>query len=129
MISSAACRLVMFSLLFGVAVLKSEAAKKNVLFITIDDLRPELATYKTEGIHTPHIDRLAAKGLQFNAAYCQYPVCNASRSSFLTGLRPDKLDVFANKLALRSKWPDLVTLPQQRVFYCRAGEDVSYGLG
>ena len=54
----------------------------NVLFITIDDLRPELASYKADGILTPHIDRLAAKGLQFNAAYCQYPVCNPSRSSF-----------------------------------------------
>ena len=100
--------------IFGVAATHAYASAKplNVLFITIDDLRPELATYKADGILTPHIDRLAAKGLQFNAAYCQYPVCNASRSSFLTGLRPDKLDIYANKLALRNKWPDLVTLPQ-----------------
>ncbi len=84
----------------------------NVVFITIDDLRPELATYKVDGILTPHIDRLAAKGLRFNAAYCQYPVCNPSRSSFLTGLRPDKLEILSNKVALRKKWPDLVTLPQ-----------------
>ena len=59
-----------------------DALPLNVLFIAIDDLRPELGTYKTDGIHTPHIDRLAKKGLQFNAAYCQYPVCNPSRSSF-----------------------------------------------
>ena len=84
----------------------------NVLFITIDDLRPELASYKADGIRTPHIDRLAAKGLQFNGAYCQYPVCNPSRSSFLTGLRPDELAILSNKMALRKKWPDLVTLPQ-----------------
>ena len=84
----------------------------NVIFITIDDLRPELATYKTDGILTPHIDRLAAKGLQFNAAYCQYPVCNSSRSSFLTGMRPDELGIFTNKMALRKKWPNVVTLPQ-----------------
>lgn len=84
----------------------------NVLFITIDDLRPELASYKTDGIRTPHVDRLAAKGLQFNAAYCQYPVCNPSRSSFLTGLRPNQLEILSNKVALRQKWPDLVTLPQ-----------------
>ena len=100
-------------LIVGIVAARVVAAKPmNVIFITIDDLRPELASYKTDGIHTPHIDRLAAKGLQFNAAYCQYPVCNPSRSSFLTGLRPDELDIFANKVALRNKWPDLVTLPQ-----------------
>ncbi|MGI9242326.1 MAG: sulfatase [Verrucomicrobiales bacterium] len=89
-----------------------EAERMNVLFITIDDLRPELATYKTDGIRTPNIDRLAAKGLQFNAAYCQYPVCNPSRSSFLTGLRPDRLGILTNNVALRNKHPELVTLPQ-----------------
>jgi iduronate 2-sulfatase len=102
-----------FCLMFGIAVAPAYAAKPmNVLFITIDDLRPELGSYETDGIITPHIDRLAAKGLQFNAAYCQYPVCNSSRSSFLTGLRPDEHGIFANKVALRNKWPDLVTLPQ-----------------
>ena len=85
---------------------------RNVLFITIDDLRPELASYQTDGIRTPNIDRLAAKGLQFNAAYYQYPVCNPSRSSFLTGLRPDELGILSNKIALRHERPDLVTLPQ-----------------
>jgi len=101
-------------LIFGITAVQVCVAAKpmNVLFITIDDLRPELASYKTDGISTPHIDRLAAKGLQFNAAYCQYPVCNASRCSFLTGLRPDEHGIFANKVAFRSKWPDLVTLPQ-----------------
>ena len=95
-----------------IAAEQESASPKNVLFITIDDLRPELASYKADGTHTPHIDRLAAKGLQFNAAYCQYPVCNPSRSSFLTGLRPDNLDIFSNRIALRKKWPDHVTLPQ-----------------
>ena len=90
----------------------ANASPMNVLFIAIDDLRPELSSYKTDGVTTPHIDRLAAKGLQFNAAYCQYPVCNTSRCSFLTGLRPDKHGIFSNKVALRKKWPDLITLPQ-----------------
>jgi len=101
-------------LVLGLAPLCSDAAERpmNVLLITIDDLRPELASYKVDGIHTPHIDRLAAKGLQFNAAYCQYPVCNPSRSSFLTGKRPDELDILSNRESLRKKWPDLVTLPQ-----------------
>ena len=114
MYTIAACCIMSLCLIFGVAATHAYASAKpmNVLFITIDDLRPELATYKADGILTPHIDRLASKGLQFNAAYCQYPVCNPSRSSLLTGLRPDELAILSNKVALRKKWPDLVTLPQ-----------------
>ena len=63
-------------------------------------------------MHTPNIDRLAAKGVKFNRAYCQYPVCNPSRASFLTGKRPDELGIVSNGVALRKKWPDIVTLPQ-----------------
>ena len=120
-------------LIFGVAAAPAQdAAKpKNVLFITIDDLRPELASYKTNGIRTPHIDRLASKGLQFNGAYCQYPVCNPSRSSFLTGLRPDDLDIFSNRVALRKKRAQpcdaSATVPQQRLFHRWAGKTVSPG--
>ncbi len=84
----------------------------NVLLILIDDLRPELASYRTDGIRTPHIDRLANKGLKFNAAYCQYPVCNPSRSSLLTGWRPDTLGILSNRIPLRHKWPEITTLPQ-----------------
>jgi len=110
----AACCTMALCLLSGITATSANAEAKpmNVLFITIDDLRPELASYKTDGILTPNIDRLAAKGLQFNAAYCQYPVCNPSRSSFLTGWRPDKLGIVTNTVPLRSKWPDLVTIPQ-----------------
>ena len=90
----------------------ADQPQMNVLFIAIDDLRPELASYKADGIQTPNIDRLAARGMQFNAAYCQYPVCNPSRSSFLTGLRPSELEILSNRIALRKKWPDIVTLPQ-----------------
>ncbi len=91
---------------------QQDASPPNVLLIAIDDLRPELATYEVDGIHTPHIDRLSQKGLKFDAAYCQYPVCNPSRSSFLTGKRPDELGILSNRIALRKKWPDIVTLPQ-----------------
>ena len=97
----------------GLAVGVSSAAEPpNVLFIAVDDLRPELASYKAEGIRTPNIDRLAAKALQFNAAYCQYPVCNPSRSSLLTGMRPNDLGILSNRVSLRNEWPDIVTLPQ-----------------
>lgn len=89
-----------------------EAKPLNVLFIVIDDLRPELGSYGTESMLTPHIDRLAGKGVKFNNAFCQYPVCNPSRSSFLTGLRPDELGIVSNTVALRQQWSDIVTLPQ-----------------
>ncbi|MBK1879861.1 sulfatase [Pelagicoccus mobilis] len=90
------------------------AAEKplNVLLIVIDDLRPELASYKAEGLITPNIDRFAEMGIQFESAYCQYPVCNPSRSSFVTGLRPEELGILDNSISLRQKYPDMVTLPQ-----------------
>lgn len=84
----------------------------NVLFIAIDDLRTELGAYGIDAAHTPNIDRLANKGLKFENAFCQYPVCNASRSSFLTGLRPNELGILSNQQILRQEYPDMVTLPQ-----------------
>ena len=84
----------------------------NVLFIIVDDLRPLLGCYGHPEIHTPNIDRLAQPGTLFNRAYCQYPVCNASRTSMLTGLRPDTTRVFSNKIGFRETLPNAVTLPQ-----------------
>lgn len=60
----------------------------NILFIPIDDLRPELGCYGNESIITPNIDRLAAEGVLFERAYCQVPVCGATRASLMTGLYP-----------------------------------------
>jgi len=99
------------------------AERLNVLFITIDDLRPEIGSYGKDVMKTPNIDRLAAKGIKFNRAYCQYPVCNPSRASVLTGKRPYELGILSNKIALREKWPDIVTLPQlfRRNGYFTAG--------
>ncbi len=62
--------------------------KPNVLFIAVDDLRPELNCYGQPQIHSPNIDALAAEGLLFQQAYCNIPVCGASRASLMTGLRP-----------------------------------------
>ena len=91
----------------------SSPARLNVLLIIADDLRPELGCYGVSAINTPNIDRLSARGRQFDFAYCQYPVCNPSRVSFLTGLRPDQTGVLDNNTAFRAKLPNIITLPQQ----------------
>lgn len=89
-----------------------ETKRPNILFIPVDDLRPELGCYGNTIIKTPNIDRLAKGGVTFLRAYCQQAVCNPSRASLLTGLRPDTLQVWDLRTELRDNLPDVVTLPQ-----------------
>jgi iduronate 2-sulfatase len=95
-----------------IAVISPAAAapRLNVLFIMADDYRPELATYGSPAI-TPNLDRLARRSVQFDRAYCQQAVCNPSRSSMLTGLRPDTLRLYVNGTHFRELNPDVTTLP------------------
>lgn len=86
-------------------------AKPNVLLIVSDDLQAELGLYGSVA-RTPNIDALAGRGVAFTRAYCQQAVCNPSRSSFLTGRRPDTLRLWSNGIHFREKNPDVVTLPQ-----------------
>jgi arylsulfatase A-like enzyme len=91
----------------------TDAKPKNVLFIAIDDLRPELATYGHPIIQSPNIDRLAASGIQFNRAYCNIPVCGASRASLLSGVRPGRGRFTTYNSALDRDLPGATSLPMQ----------------
>src|SRR5688500_7479002 len=68
---------------------KTPARKPNVLLISTDDLNLQFSTYGHPVVKTPNLDRLAARGVKFDVAYCQYPLCNPSRVSMLVGVRPD----------------------------------------
>ena len=84
----------------------------NVLFVIVDDLRPQLGAYGFEFMHTPSMDRLAEEGLLFRRAYSQWPVCGPSRASMLSGLRPDSSGIHYNGQRLRSAVADIVSLPE-----------------
>lgn len=86
--------------------------KLNVLFLVADDLRPELGAYGHPQVRTPNLDRLAARATRFDRAYAQYPLCNPSRTSLLTGRYPTETGVMDNNKYFRATHPDWVTLPQ-----------------
>ncbi len=91
---------------------KEKAGRFNVLMIAVDDLRPEAGCYGNPVIKTPHLDALARRGTTFWRAYCQQAVCSPSRTSLLTGLRPDTTKVYDLQTHFRLTLPDAVTLPQ-----------------
>ena len=69
----------------------------NILFIAVDDMRPQLGCYGERLIQSPNIDQLAAEGTRFDRSYCNIPVCGASRASLMTGLRPASRSYLCSK--------------------------------
>ena len=93
-------------------VCAEEKQRPNVLFIISDDLNNLLGCYDDPLAKTPNIDRLAARGVQFNKAYCAFPLCGPSRNSMLTGLYPNSTGIHANSQIFRQTIPSQVSLPQ-----------------
>jgi arylsulfatase A-like enzyme len=127
---TAAVKIAAISLLIlHLVAASAPGGKKNVLFIAVDDLRPELNTYGYDFIKSPHIDRLASKSIQFDRAYCQIAICSPSRASLLTGRRPDTNHVWW--IAADEYWrtvPDATnatTIPQ----YFKNNGYISIGMG
>ena len=86
--------------------------KKTVLFIVVEDRKNVMGCYGNPLVKTPNIDRLAKKGVRFDRAYCQYPVCNPSRSSLMTGLQVDSVGVYDNRTPWSTNLPeDIITMP------------------
>lgn len=96
----------------GLSAAAEPITRPNVLFIAVDDLRPEMGCYGNSVVKTPHLDRLAKRGIVFGRAYCQQAVCSPSRSSLLTGKRPDATRVWDLQTHFRVALPDAITLPQ-----------------
>jgi len=87
-------------------------SKPNILFIAVDDLGTYLNSYGKEEVISPNMDRLAARGMTFNRAYCQIAICSPSRDSVMTGMRPDTIGVYDLATHFRDNVPDALTIPQ-----------------
>lgn len=103
--------LLALALLFSLWAGAQNEKKPNVLFIAVDDLRPELGCYGQSHIHSPNIDKLAETGLVFNRAYCNIPVCGASRASILSGIRPNRTRFLNYSCRQDEDVPGVVSLP------------------
>ncbi|MDZ4799075.1 MAG: sulfatase [Bryobacteraceae bacterium] len=105
--------------------------KRNVLFIACDDLNHSFSTYGLKVVHTPNLDSIARRGVRFDNAYCQFPLCSPSRTSIMTGLSPDATGVYDLQKHFRTSVPNVVTLGQafqkNDYYVARVGKIFHYG--
>lgn len=126
-------RLFAFLLLAVITVAPNASGdeRPNVLFIVSDDLNTNLPSYDHPLVHAPNLQRLAERGVQFERAYCQWPACSPSRTSFMTGLYPEQSGMIKNGGDhFRRYLPDWTTLPQlfrqAGYFTARVGKILHY---
>ncbi len=100
------------SCLLGSGPAAGDTKHPNVLFLISDDLNTLLGCYGDSRAKTPNIDRLAARGVRFDRAYCSYPLCGPSRNSMLTGLYPNSTGILANGQMFRQTIPSQRSMPQ-----------------
>jgi hypothetical protein len=87
-------------------------ARPNVLFIAIDDMSTKISAFADPAVKTPNMEALARRGVAFDRTYCQFPLCNPSRTSVITGLRPVTTGVLTNDIYWRDRIPEALDLPQ-----------------
>lgn len=123
-------RLLLFLVILTSTALGAE--RTNVLFLIADDLNNYLGCYGDPRVKTPHIDKLAARGVRFDRAYCTFPLCGPSRNSFLTGLYPNSTGILANAQIFRQTIPAQLSMPQafrqQGYFAGRIGKLYHYNV-
>lgn len=114
------------------AVVAAETKRPNVLFLISDDLNNSLGCYGDQRVKSPNIDRLAARGVRFDRAYCAFPLCGPSRNAMLTGLYPNSTGILANGQIFRQTIPSQLSLPQafrlEGYFAARIGKLYHYNV-
>ncbi len=126
-------RIIALLVLLPLAVPAAEPAKRpNVLFLIADDLNNSLGCYGHPMVKSPNLDRLASRGVRFDRAYCQFPLCGPSRNSVLTGLYPNSTGIQANAQIFRQSIPAQISLPQafrlEGYFAARIGKLYHYNV-